>query len=355
MFKFVFIVTGIWLQSVYTKDIIGSPCTLQSSNSPGQCKLLTECKEIRDEAVLGHKPPQTCDFEGTQTVVCCPKSRQPGDISKKKCSEYSSFTKEKQLCGHNIAKRIVGGKPAGRTEFPHMAILGYKQRDSENRLWICGGSLISKQYVLTAATCTTPLTVSEPDLVLLGVTNLKDTNHRQERKIIEKVVHPEYRADAFYNDIALLKLDKPVEINSYVRPACLNTNFDIPVSQVVATGWGLTQFSGSRSEDLQKVTLDITDHQMCNSNYRNIRPLNKGISNDKHICTGSETEDRDTCQGDSGGPVQIHHNNDPKLCMYDIVGVISFGKGCAQGPSVNTRVSYYIKWIEDIVWPENTQ
>ena len=80
----------------------GSPCTLQSSNSPGQCKLLTECKEIRDEAVLGHKPPQTCDFEGTQTVVCCPKSRQPGDISKKSKSK-SKICHHHQIAFQNVA------------------------------------------------------------------------------------------------------------------------------------------------------------------------------------------------------------------------------------------------------------
>ncbi|KAJ3666930.1 hypothetical protein Zmor_002352 [Zophobas morio] len=353
MFKFFSIVIVISVQSVYTKDIIRSPCTLQSSNSPGECKLLTECKEIQDEAVLGYKTPQSCGFEGTQTVVCCPKSRRPGDISEKKCSEYASYTKEKQLCGHNIVKRIVGGKPAGRTEFPHMAIFGYEKRGSENIQWLCGGSLISEQYILTAALCLSSRLVGEPKLVLLGVTNLNDTNHRREIKIINNVVHPEYRNITYYHDIALVKLEKPVEINSYVRPACLNTNFDFSVSQAIATGWGFTQPSGKRSEDLQKVTLDITDHQLCNNTYNKV--LCQGIINDVHICTGSDNEKKGTCRGDVGGPLQIHHKNDPTLCMYDVVGVISSGIICSQGPSVNTRVSHYIKWIEDIVWPEKTQ
>ncbi|XP_063911572.1 venom protease-like isoform X2 [Zophobas morio] len=353
MFKHLIIVFAISINNIYTENLIGSPCTLQSSNSPGECKLLTECKEIQDEAVLGYKTPQSCGFEGTQTVVCCPKSRRPGDISEKKCSEYASYTKEKQLCGHNIVKRIVGGKPAGRTEFPHMAIFGYEKRGSENIQWLCGGSLISEQYILTAALCLSSRLVGEPKLVLLGVTNLNDTNHRREIKIINNVVHPEYRNITYYHDIALVKLEKPVEINSYVRPACLNTNFDFSVSQAIATGWGFTQPSGKRSEDLQKVTLDITDHQLCNNTYNKV--LCQGIINDVHICTGSDNEKKGTCRGDVGGPLQIHHKNDPTLCMYDVVGVISSGIICSQGPSVNTRVSHYIKWIEDIVWPEKTQ
>lgn len=56
-------------------------------------------------------------------------------------------------------------------------------------------------------------------------------------------------------------------------------------------------------------------------------------------------------QGDSGGPLQIYHSNDDIECMYDIVGITSFGKACSGSPGVYTRVSKYIEWIENIVWP----
>ncbi|KAJ3656633.1 hypothetical protein Zmor_015692 [Zophobas morio] len=353
MHKFLIIVIMILVKNVYTQDVIGNSCSLEPTNSPGICKLLTKCKEIRDQVVFSYKLPQTCGFEGTQAIVCCPKSRQPGYISQKKCREYTSQTKEEQLCGHNIVKRIVGGIPTGRTEFPHMAALGYQTNGTHYFRWLCGGSLISEQYILTAAQCLTSVPQGIPKVVLLGVSNLSDTNHRHQIKIAKNVVHPEYKKLFGYNDIGLIKLEKPIEISSYVRPACLNTQFDIRVGKGVATGWGKTHL-GTYSAILLKVTLDIVEYELCNMTYQGVSELERGFINDMHICTGRGKEQKDACQGDAGGPLQISHNNDESSCMYDIIGLTSLGKGCFGGPSVSTRVSHYIKWIEDIVWPENS-
>ena len=131
---------------------------------------------------------------------------------------------------------------------------------------------------------------------MLGVTNLKDTNHKHEIKIAKIVVHPEYKNVSNYHDIGLVKLEKPIEMSSYVRPACLNTHFDIPVGKAVATGWGLTDYAGGSSEDLLKVTLDIAEYELCNKTYQVTRKLRQGIINDIHICTGTGKEQKDTCQ-----------------------------------------------------------
>ncbi|KAJ3656634.1 hypothetical protein Zmor_015693 [Zophobas morio] len=355
MYTFLIVVIVIFVKNVYTQGIIGNSCSLEPSNSPGVCKLLTQCKEIRDQVVFSHKLPQTCGFEGTQAIVCCPKTRQPGYISQTKCREYTSHTKEEQLCGHYIVKRVVGGVPTGRTDFPHMAALGYPIESSDKYRWLCGGSVISEQYILTAAHCLFSIIGGEPKVVLLGVTNLNDTYHRHEKTIAKTIPHPEYNFNSHYHDIGLVKLKRPIEMSSYVRPACLNTHFDIPVGKVIATGWGDTHSKGGRSEDLLQVTLGITEYELCNKSYQVTRKLRRGIINDMHICTGRGKEQKDTCQGDAGGPLQIYHNNDATSCMYDIVGVISFGIGCDGDPSVNTRVSHYIKWIEDTVWPQSTQ
>lgn len=71
------------------------------------------------------------------------------------------------------------------------------------------------------------------------------------------------------------------------------------------------------------------------------------------ICAGDSHGgwNKDTCQGDSGGPLQISH---PKnICLFQVLGITSFGQGCGviNTPGVYTRVSYYLNWIEDIVWP----
>lgn len=59
-------------------------------------------------------------------------------------------------------------------------------------------------------------------------------------------------------------------------------------------------------------------------------------------------------QGDSGGPLQVKKEND-YYPIYSVVGVTSFGKACGikNVPGVYTRVSQYIPWIENIVWPQN--
>lgn len=70
------------------------------------------------------------------------------------------------------------------------------------------------------------------------------------------------------------------------------------------------------------------------------------------ICAGDHSGwNKDTCQGDSGGPLQISH---PKnMCFFQVLGITSFGQGCGgvNIPGVYTRVSHYLNWIEDIVWP----
>lgn len=78
----------------------------------------------------------------------------------------------------------------------------------------------------------------------------------------------------------------------------------------------------------------------------NSRKLPKGILYDRQICVGSKKDERDTCRGDSGGPlIGIDTKN--------IIGVTSFGKACGVPglPAVYTNVTYYLPWIEGLVWP----
>lgn len=76
----------------------------------------------------------------------------------------------------------------------------------------------------------------------LNLLTRDDDARPQERRIVERIRHPEYKRPAEYNDIALLKLDSPVKFDAYVRPACLSTqpNFFSRSAEpkAVATGWG---------------------------------------------------------------------------------------------------------------------
>lgn len=77
--------------------------------------------------------------------------------------------------------------------------------------------------------------------------------------------------------------------------------------------------------------------------------LENGITEGQY-CAYDPQGIQETCKGDSGGPVQYFPFQ--KSSISKVVGVISFGFGCASGnPGVNTRVAYYLDWLESIVWP----
>lgn len=197
-------------------------------------------------------------------------------------------------------------------------------------------------------------------------------------KIIERIPHPNYTGPATYNDIALVKLDRIVTYNFYVRPACLYTKRSVEENtKLVATGWGLIDVRNT-SDHLQKVTLDVFTHQECVDHYNSLankRKLKDGILEEQQFCAGGRTAPRDTCKvsnisccfvidlskircifnvlyfkGDSGGPLQLFNPEDKK---YYIVGITSFGKACGltNVPSVYIRVSYFLPWLESIIWP----
>ncbi|KAJ1522499.1 hypothetical protein ONE63_001689 [Megalurothrips usitatus] len=251
------------------------------------------------------------------------------------------------------------GEYVSIVEYPHMALLGYGERDS--LYYGCGGSLISEDFVLTAAHCTESRVGDPVRWALLGSTNrtvkrpeLNDTYQLIE--VAQVIPHDEYVPSMKYHDIALLRLAAPAKLHTDgVRPACLNTDMDKDYTgqEATATGWGATFSSGDGSESLIKVDLTVRDLQFCRDNIAlNRKDSPRGLV-DTQLCAGGGSHGRDTCPGDSGGPLQVHATPSAQIpCMYRILGVVSFGPLCGLGkPSVYTRVAAYVDWIERIVWP----
>lgn len=137
--------------------------------------------------------------------------------------------------------------------------------------------------------------------VRLGSVNLfnpTDDEYVQEFNVTQIFRHPRYLQPVLYNDIALVMLDRPVKITEYVRPACLPTSPYPPNINLIATGWGRTEYSGSRSETLMKVSLDLFSNALCRQAYVSIptRQLPDGINEDLQICAGDAHEEKDACQ-----------------------------------------------------------
>ncbi|XP_055543946.1 serine protease snake-like [Wyeomyia smithii] len=243
---------------------------------------------------------------------------------------------------------IVNGVEAHPGEFPHQARLGYLSQDpavAQQIVYQCGGSLISEQFVLTAAHC------GKPKLVMLGEHNTLEPGNEIEFDVEAFIKHPKYRLGKSYHDIALVKLSGDVIFSSVIRPACLWTTTPLNLSMAIATGFGDTEFYGNSSTILMKVRLDVMSSSTCGTKFKLHGGFPDGVRREQ-LCVGSKHGNRDTCQGDSGGPLQTV--TDVKTCAYHIVGITSLGTACGVGntESVYTEVASYIDWIEESVWPE---
>ncbi|RZF45073.1 hypothetical protein LSTR_LSTR002034 [Laodelphax striatellus] len=377
------------------------------------CKRLENCPTALQ--TIKQKRPEMCGFSGSSVVVCCEPSaadkqsttstqapsrppttrrtttttaRRPlvrptaaptpppnARVSLQKCYEYArsvfqprsdrplilELEEEKEeeeslenTCGITEKALIIGGKPSSPREFPHQANLGYTF--SNTIKWLCTGSLISENFVLSAAHCS-KTRYGAPAWAMLGDLDIEsdsDDARPQRVRIVEHIEHPRYRSEDPYNDITLYRLERNVQFDGYTRPACLNSVRHLKEKQAVATGWGYTRPGGLSSSELLKVRLNLINQTQCSQFWSKGGRLKEGIDDERMICAGDLEEKKDTCNGDSGGPLQNALST--PYCMYNIIGVTSFGRReCGSGaPGVYTRVSYYLPWIESVVGKKNS-
>ncbi|KAI5630397.1 transmembrane protease, serine 4b, partial [Silurus asotus] len=262
------------------------------------------------------------------------------------CASGSVISLSCSDCGEVVGEdRIVGGTDTTIESWPWQVSLRW---DTQH---VCGGSLISKRWVVSAAHCFTGrIKELSQWSVLLGQTYITTSGGVSMENI---VLNHAYNSVTHDYDIAMVRLASDVLPGASIHPVCLPP-YQLSITagdELVVTGWGVVHendsltpssvtLSGQLSNVLQKATVPLIDRSTCSN-----ASIYGSAVTPRMLCAGFLKGGVDSCQGDSGGPLVFLSSR------WHLVGVVSWGGGCARKglPGVYTDVRQQLNWIYSIM------
>ncbi|XP_052751036.1 vitellin-degrading protease-like [Galleria mellonella] len=224
--------------------------------------------------------------------------------------------------------RIVGGEDVEISEAPYQASILYLGRHS------CGGAIISKNIIVTAAHC---MMAPNPSDYEVRVGSSSNTRGGDVYSVGDFVSHPGFSYKGMDSDIALIWLSRPIVFNENASSIDLmESGKELEDGDMaIVTGWGNTVEGGGNPKILQKTQVPKVNERDCYHAYSPDYTITSRM-----LCAGYPEGGKDACQGDSGGPL-VHGNK--------LVGVVSWGLGCArpQYPGVYAKISALRTWLDE--------
>ncbi|KAL1502427.1 hypothetical protein ABEB36_007568 [Hypothenemus hampei] len=240
--------------------------------------------------------------------------------------------------------RVLQGSVATPGEYPWQAALKIKG-EYKSAHW-CGAVVIASKWVLTAAHCLEGFPKGAY-VIVAGEYDIDENEGTEQQAYIEEYyIHEDFRkGHKMANDIAMVLLKgKGFKLTQDIQPICLpreNANYERDLNCTIS-GFGTIETGRTvYSHKLRAAWIPVQKIDVCKMAHIYGENIGEGM-----ICAGDLTGGVDACDGDSGGPLACLDEG-----VFTLYGITSWGQRCgyANKPGVYVKVSYYKKWIENIM------